>query len=291
VGDEITFEITIENRNTRPIHILPLEDDYDPAQLTFVSADPAPDNVDTVNGLITWNDLIPGIGHDLEYQETTTVTVVFTAAPTSCTQFVDGTNVAVMSGAQDDRGTTLDDSSGSFAYRIWCTCLEDADCEDNVWCNGTETCVDRQCISSGNPCPIDDGFFCNGEETIVCIEETQECGHTGNPCPDDGNLCNGDETCDEDAGQCVNTGNPCEDDGLFCNGDEFCDPTQIDCQHSGDPCEEGEICVEETDECKEPEDDEPEPDDEGPVVELIDRNVVGGGCGCGRASDDDDDNN
>ncbi|MCC6158631.1 MAG: hypothetical protein IT350_11320 [Deltaproteobacteria bacterium] len=285
-GEEVTFEIYVENRNSRPLHIIPFSDEYDPTQLTFVSASITPDNVDDVNGVITWNDLVPAIGHDLAFEESYTFTITFEAAPDACENWVDGTNTVVMTGAEDDTGDPVDDGSGSMAYRIWCTCVVDEDCEDDVWCNGNEQCIDRECVSSGNPCPVDNGLFCDGEETLVCIEETQECGHTGNPCPDDANLCNGEEVCDEDADQCTQTGDPCSDDGLFCNGGEFCDPTKVDCQHSGNPCDEDETCDEPTDECIPPGDDTPL-DDPTPAGEKEDEagwpegQVTGGCCGCG----------
>jgi len=90
---------------------------------------------------------------------------------------------------------------------------------------------------------------------------------TGNTC-DDGDACNGVETCDADTGDCVDgdpvvceeegdtcvdgvcgppdlcEGNTC-DDGDACNGVETCDPDTGDCV-DGDPvvCEvEGETCV------------------------------------------------
>lgn len=291
-GEQITFDISIENRYSRPIHVMPVQDDYDPTQLTFVSADPAPDNVDTVNGLVEWNNMIPDLGHDLAYQEIYTFQVVFEATPQDCTSYADGTNIALMTGAEDDRGTLLDDASGSFAYRIWCTCVTDEDCDDGLWCNGLESCVDRVCVPGMNPCPIDDGEFCNGEETVVCIEETQECGHAGSPCADDGNMCNGEETCDEESQSCASTGeNPCTDDGAFCNGDEFCDPMAVECQHSGDPCETGEICSEDTDECVVPQDD---PDltkdpsgNKDPQAGWPEGDVTGGCCGCGDNGKDE----
>ncbi|MCC6157561.1 MAG: hypothetical protein IT350_05865 [Deltaproteobacteria bacterium] len=292
VGQQITFEITIENRYSRPIHVLPFKDDYDPAHLTFVSATPTPDNVDTVNGVVEWNDLIPSVGHDMEFEETYTVTVVFEAnPPDSCETWVDGTNTGIMSGAENDRGDVLDESSGSMAYRIWCTCQNDEECDNGLWCDGEEQCLNRECVSLGNPCPIDDGIFCNGEETLVCVEETQECGHSGDPCADDGNLCNGVESCNEEAGQCENTGDPCTDDGEYCNGDEFCDPTKVDCRHSGNPCDEDETCNEPTDECLAPGEDpglDKEPGgDKDEDAGWPEGQVTGGCCGCGDNGKDD----
>lgn len=45
-------------------------------------------------------------------------------------------------------------------------CETDADCDDGVFCNGVETCIDGQCQSSGNPCTAP------GQ---VCNEAAQSC--------------------------------------------------------------------------------------------------------------------
>jgi hypothetical protein len=65
---------------------------------------------------------------------------------------------------------------------------------------------------------------------------------------DDGNACNGEETC---VGGICQQGNPieCADDGLFCNGIEFCDETNGGCNSTGDPCDTGENCDEDEDLC------------------------------------------
>ncbi len=118
------------------------------------------------------------------------------------------------------------------------TLNDGAICDDNIFCNGEDTCLSGVCSQhAGNPCPLDDGLYCNGTETFECIEATDECGHTGNPCP--------------------------VDDGLFCNGDETaeCFETTDECGHMGDPCEEWEECIEATDECVELADDDTVDDD------------------------------
>jgi hypothetical protein len=66
----------------------------------------------------------------------------------------------------------------------------------------------------------------------------------------DGDVCNGEETCDLETGLCL-AGDPpsCEDD-LFCNGDEQCDP-ETGCFSPGDPCisTNQPICDEDADQC------------------------------------------
>jgi cysteine-rich repeat protein len=124
--------------------------------------------------------------------------------------------------------------------------------------------------AAGNPCPP--GTVCN-EMTDSCDSVT-ECGNgvldAGEECDDgnlqngdccgagcmfepvgsscaDGDLCNGDESCDG-AGTC-NEGFPLDcDDGLFCNGMETCDST-MGCVSTGNPCPADAVCNEITASC------------------------------------------
>ena len=149
-------------------------------------------------------------------------------------------------------------------------CTSDAECDDGLFCNGAEECVEGKCTSGNYSCP-DDGLFCNGNES--CDEESDECVHSGDPCPegtaceedvdycepddtaectldeecDDGLFCNGAERCVE--GVCQPGNAPCSDDGLYCNGKESCDEENDKCVHSGDPCPEGTTCKEDIDFC------------------------------------------
>lgn len=76
-------------------------------------------------------------------------------------------------------------------------CLDDADCDDGLFCNSLETCVDGSCEPGADPCP---GQLC--DETI---EECVEC-LAGRDC-DDALFCNGVETCTE--GICEPGTDPC----------------------------------------------------------------------------------
>jgi len=58
-------------------------------------------------------------------------------------------------------------------------CTADEDCDDDLFCNGQETCVDGECQGGTNPC--EEGEICN-EETGSCEAESQLCG-----CDLDGN--------------------------------------------------------------------------------------------------------
>ncbi len=275
-GEDIVFKITLINKRDIDIHVLPLRDIYDTTQLTYRSSTVAPVDI-TDDGQIDWADMITVIGHDLAFEEEYAFEVTFTAEPEECQRYVTGANIMEMHDAIDARDEPIDDASGTVEYRIWCTCITDEDCDDGIFCNGEETCENRQCLHAGNPCPIDDENFCNGVETIECIEETQECGHAGDPCVDDNNLCNGDEVCNDETQACEHSGDPCADDGLFCNGEDYCDPTKLDCQHTGDPCTDEETCDEEADLCvggDNPIDDGE--DDAG----WPEGKVTGGCCGC-----------
>ena len=65
-------------------------------------------------------------------------------------------------------------------------CENSTECNDNNFCNGTETCVNGNCITSAPP-------NCSGT-TPYCNETTDQCECSGNSC-DDGAFCNGTETC------------------------------------------------------------------------------------------------
>ncbi len=61
-------------------------------------------------------------------------------------------------------------------------CRSDSDCNDGLFCTGTETCVSGSCQSSGDPCPS--GTLCN--------EATDSCDATA--CDNDG-ICEAGEDC------------------------------------------------------------------------------------------------
>lgn len=102
----------------------------------------------------------------------------------------------------------------------------------------------------GGPCTqtsCDDGNPCNGQET--CDAATGAC-EPGTPviC-DDGDLCNGFEWCDSWSGACQ-SGMPVScDDGDLCNGVEVCTPSTGGCLSGaplscddGDPSNGPEVC-------------------------------------------------
>ncbi|MEM7249493.1 MAG: S8 family serine peptidase, partial [Acidobacteriota bacterium] len=158
----------------------------------------------------------------------------------------------------------------AFAYPA-AGCVDDAECDDGLWCNGDETCNNAGSCDPGTPPACDDGIACTIDS---CNEASDSCdnGPDDSLC-DDGIFCNGIETCDPAIGCQPGTPPSCDDgvgctidscdggndacsnapddsacdDGLFCNGTETCDPV-LGCQSGSDPCA-GQGCDEVTDEC------------------------------------------
>lgn len=82
-------------------------------------------------------------------------------------------------------------------------CLTAADCDDDLFCNGTETCTAGVCGDGTSPCTA--GQECD-EDANACVTP---CA-TDADCTDDGNFCNGDEICNTVTGVCESEGDPCE---------------------------------------------------------------------------------
>ena len=146
---------------------------------------------------------------------------------------------------------------------LYCTvddaCLNGAcigtarNCDDELFCNGTETCNENsnQCESSGNPC----AWLCNEVEDVCLTRPTTTTTTTPPPDCSTDEDCNDDNPCTEDIcdmGSCMNPpseeGTPCTDDELFCNGIEICDG-EGSCISTGNPCAEDEICNENDGRC------------------------------------------
>ncbi len=103
-----------------------------------------------------------------------------------------------------------------------------APCDDDLFCNGTDTCSGGTCVHTGDPC------VGRSECDDRCNETTDDCHEpAGTACTSDGNLCTDDQC--NGQGQCTHPANtaPCDDD-LFCNGTDTCSGGT--CVHSGDPC-------------------------------------------------------
>jgi hypothetical protein len=96
-------------------------------------------------------------------------------------------------------------------------CSWDAECDDGLYCNGQETCVDSACQDGTPIVCTNDWEFCNGSE--FCDEAADACAHTGNPCAEG-------TTCDEDEDLCIFLG--CDNDGT-CEEGENCANCSNDC--------------------------------------------------------------
>lgn len=102
VGQPLTFTIVITNDGFTTMTLAPLMDAYNPAWMAFSYAVPPPDVVDSVGGILIWNDLTTQLG-DVPPHGTLSVMTVFTAM-----MAVDGAiNHAEVSGGVDWYGNNL----------------------------------------------------------------------------------------------------------------------------------------------------------------------------------------
>lgn len=112
-------------------------------------------------------------------------------------------------------------------------CTVDGDCDDGLFCNGVETCVDQSCVAGGDPCP---GQNCvESDDSCVdtaCGDGTCDPGEDCNSCRADcisgnGGFC-GNGTCEPSLGEdCVS----CSQD---CNGAQNGNPNRRYCCGDGD---------------------------------------------------------
>lgn len=146
-------------------------------------------------------------------------------------------------------------------------------CNDNIFCNGAETCNAQTGCANGTPVNCNDNIACTVD---ACDEAGDTCTHTpNNAVCNDAQFCNGVETCNAQTGcvagtavncndnvactvdACDEGGDTCThapnnaacDDGLFCTGTETCN-AQTGCSSSGDPCS-GTFCDEQNNACGE----------------------------------------
>ncbi|MGD8859000.1 MAG: putative metal-binding motif-containing protein [Myxococcales bacterium] len=114
-------------------------------------------------------------------------------------------------------------------------CSDDSQCDDEVFCNGEETCFPGGPGADLFGCVP--GVACRDRGPFArCIERLESCTYfdTGN--------CGGDADCQ---------------DGLYCNGYERCIPSAPHADDRGcipgiDPCESDEECIEEDMTCEPP---------------------------------------
>jgi hypothetical protein len=88
-------------------------------------------------------------------------------------------------------------------------CLDDASCDDGVFCNGVETCVGGACTAGSDPCP-----------TLTCDEVNDICvGCLDDIDCNDSLFCNGVEVCN--AGTCESAGGSGVANGTFDDGSSW----------------------------------------------------------------------
>jgi Peptidase family C25/Propeptide_C25/Peptidase family C25, C terminal ig-like domain len=85
---------------------------------------------------------------------------------------------------------------------LFVECESDADCSDDLFCNGVEACVNDLCQPGAAP-ECGDGVFCNGTE--ICDEDADACVSMGDSCPG--------QNCDEQSEQCFGGAPDFEFDG------------------------------------------------------------------------------
>jgi hypothetical protein len=124
-------------------------------------------------------------------------------------------------------------------------CTTDAECDDGNPCTGTGTCNPGtfQCETSAAP---GDGAQCGATALDVCVGTTcqnVECVDNSY-CPNDGDPCNGEESCNLGTFQCQSTGALGE--GEQCGGDPLwicksSECTEVECTMSSH-CNDGNFC-------------------------------------------------
>ncbi len=167
---------------------------------------------------------------------------VSASAPSGQSRALNVQNTVVQDEAQNT--LTVTPVSGVFDFS---SCSTDPQCDDGLYCSGTDTCSGGVCLHTGDPCPGTDCNRCN-EADDTCFDPS------GTACSDDNLYCNGSETCDGSGNCSVHSGDPCPgtsscneagdnctcsdtpdcDDGLYCTGLDYCLVGY--CNSIGDPC-------------------------------------------------------
>ena len=124
-----------------------------------------------------------------------------------------------------------------------CFVYPNEDCDDNIFCNGKETCVAGTGVN-GTPPSCDDGVGCT-EDT--CDVTSDACMNTPDDAScDDGDVCTGTETCDATLDCQAGTPLDCDDQELCttdsCNSVNGCANVPVECP-VGEQCDSADgIC-------------------------------------------------
>ncbi len=111
LGETTTFDLAVTNTGDTVLDVIPLTDVYDPATVSFVSANPGPDTA--VAGTLTWDDITASLGN-LSPGQTTTVTVTVRAEA----ETVSSPDTATVSGVVDINGDAAADDSDTETVTI-----------------------------------------------------------------------------------------------------------------------------------------------------------------------------
>ena len=148
--------------------------------------------------------------------------------------------------------------------------MNDGNCDNGAFCDGSETCDALLDCQAGAPPAIDDGVACTddscdeGTDTIVnavndgncdngafcdgseTCDALLDCQAGAPPAIDDGVACT-DDSCDEGTDTIVNAVNDGNcDNGAFCDGAETCDAL-LDCQAGTPPAiDDGVACTDDS---------------------------------------------
>ncbi len=160
----------------------------------------------------------------------------------NCTVSSCGNGVRAGSEGCDDANVQDGDGCSAECMIEVAGCQSDAECDDEIYCNGIESCDDATCLPGATiDCSSSDGNCRVGE----CDEDENACvanfADVGASC-NDSNACTPDEACNAD-GVCVGTSGSSCDDGNVCNGVEACD-SLLGCV-AGSPAADGTSCADE----------------------------------------------
>jgi hypothetical protein len=215
-----------------------LFDDLNPSSIGTVSWKQFTDRV-----VVTWEDVPQYNGSD---SNTFQVQLLFDG--TIVISYLSIEAVDGMVGLSEGNGIPPNFYESDLSAMEACTCNRDSDCDDGMFCNGVETCIDGTC-KDGPPIDCSDGISCTDDS---CNETTDFCDNIPNNANcDDGVYCNGEETCDARsdclAGTPVNCqpGAVCNEDSdqceaSLCSNDGVCDPGE-DCNSCPEDCISGPI--------------------------------------------------